>query len=373
MPDQYRTTSTSPQSFDIERLNEDGAYERNIEIELSPSGNTRKILRAIIVKNTNRPEQRVKIFLFHQRKLPSGQWEDYESINLARIKGGEGVSLDLHSSATYKLYEQLRNIYEVAESNEYGYGTFDLVVGRANEMIRVESSRAAVIRELINAGFTQEIWDALASTNSDLVTRLSLSRLQENRMESLNQFEIMMELETSEGEWQSFFEVNQWIFGYGLKYVFLNNISTQPIYGGRSAQGNGEQRGDFIESTSGENKFTVLVEIKRQDTQIVLNDLNRSGCNKLSVDLLNGVNQIQVNCFSWETYGSRTPENIENLDNKNIFTIRPKSILIIGDTRQLDSLNKRRAFESFRSSLNQPDIVTFDELYNRAKYIVEKE
>ena len=45
MPDQYRTSSTSTQSFDVERLDEDGQYQRDIVLEASPTGSTRKVMR----------------------------------------------------------------------------------------------------------------------------------------------------------------------------------------------------------------------------------------------------------------------------------------------------------------------------------------
>jgi hypothetical protein len=54
----------------------------------------------------------------------------------------------------------------------------------------------------------------------------------------------------------------------------------------------------------------------------------------------------------------------------HISTITPRSILVIGNTGELDDFDKRNAFELLRCNLRNPDIVTFDELYERAKYIV---
>lgn len=46
--------------------------------------------------------------------------------------------------------------------------------------------------------------------------------------------------------------------------------------------------------------------------------------------------------------------------------------MVAGHSNQLDTYEKRKAFELFRQSLNNPEIILFDELLARAKYIVGK-
>jgi Domain of unknown function (DUF4263) len=46
-------------------------------------------------------------------------------------------------------------------------------------------------------------------------------------------------------------------------------------------------------------------------------------------------------------------------------------ILVLGDTAQLTSLDKKHTFELFRQNLLKPEIITFDELLARAQFIVE--
>ena len=51
--------------------------------------------------------------------------------------------------------------------------------------------------------------------------------------------------------------------------------------------------------------------------------------------------------------------------------MNPKGILVIGNTAQfVNNSAARNTFESFRSHLTGIDIVTFDELFERAKFIV---
>ncbi len=180
------------------------------------------------------------------------------------------------------------------------------------------------------------------------------------------------EIKTSGDEaiWQFFFTENQWIFGYGLKYQFLGLITDQPHYGGESVIGTGGQRGDYLMATGADKRFTVLVEIKTPQADLVRNGI-RSGVHSVGIALVDGVSQLQINCQTWETEGSRTDANRELALQNNFYTHEPRAILIIGHTKQLDSLNKKNSFEIFRANLRSPEILTFDELYQRAKYIVE--
>lgn len=49
------------------------------------------------------------------------------------------------------------------------------------------------------------------------------------RKKQLDVFKTLLSGNTSEGEWQNFFEDNPWIFGYGLNYVFLTNLDGEKL------------------------------------------------------------------------------------------------------------------------------------------------
>jgi len=164
---------------------------------------------------------------------------------------------------------------------------------------------------------------------------------------------------------------NQWIFGYGLRYQFLSIQQRQASYGGESYKGTGKQRGEYLAATSAQEKFTVVVEIKKPQTDIFAQHDYRSGVPGFSAEFVAAISQAQVNSRTWDVEGSQRPADRELLEGKRIFTITPLSILVIGSTKQLVNHTRRQSFELFRRCLHNPDILTFDELYERAKYIVE--
>lgn len=195
------------------------------------------------------------------------------------------------------------------------------------------------------------------------------------RREKLTEFKRALTKHSSdEGWWRDFFEQNKWIFGYGLNYEILRQRQSQPTYGGVRVDGRGGQRGDNLMSTTGDLNFTVLVEIKTPATPLLQGTREiRNGAWSLSKDLTDALSQIQANIQAWEKQGSEQPENRDTLEKLSVFTVKPKGIIVIGSLSQLVDRNKRETFQRFRKSIHGIDIITYDELFERAKFIIENE
>lgn len=64
------------------------------------------------------------------------------------------------------------------------------------------------------------------------------------------------------------------------------------------------------------------------------------------------------------------------LTGEQLFLYQPKSFLVIGSLSEFQGehgINEEKysSFELFRRNISAPEIITFDELYQRAKFIVE--
>jgi len=71
---------------------------------------------------------------------------------------------------------------------------------------------------------------------------------------------------------------------------------------------------------------------------------------------------------------SQRSENTRILEKQSTFTVEPKGILIIGNTEELiKNESIVSCFESYRRNVKNPEIITFDELYKRAEFIVKNQ
>ena len=67
-----------------------------------------------------------------------------------------------------------------------------------------------------------------------------------------------------------------------------------------------------------------------------------------------------------------------NPTNESIFLYKPKSYLIIGNLKEFvteHGVNESKfsSFELFRQNINSPEIITYDELYERAKFLLDNQ
>jgi hypothetical protein len=174
--------------------------------------------------------------------------------------------------------------------------------------------------------------------------------------------------------WQHFFKKNEWIFGYGLDYHFLSILQREAHIAAEDVAGRDGSIADFL---LGATNFTVLVEIKKPGTRLFDERRNRAGSWKLSAELIDAVSQILEQKASWQVKAEANASG--NFDDKgNLIaqkTIDPKSILIVGSNSQFSGTEKEsgiklRTFELFRRDSRNLEILTYDELYERAKFVV---
>jgi len=351
-------------------------YVKVIEpITISETKTTRCIFRIGLNSSKSDIDETVDGTLIHQRKSKNDTWEDISESTLSKLKAGEGIKYHFKSEHLKKLYEGLSQMYALANKGiELGERTY--YISDKESVIDIPQERVEVIKSIINKNYGNEVWNELISTDCDLATKLSLGHIQNERTKALNEFENMLINEVNEDDWQKFFSKNEWIFGYGLKYIYLKIYEKQPNYGGTDISGKGAQRGDFLTTTSSNVKFTVLVEIKKANTKLFKYDKisiskYRNGAAQLSEELIGAISQIQINCNSWQKE-SISSSNIERLVSEQIHTINPVGILIIGNSLEYkNDKDARNTFEAFRISVSGIDIITYDELYNRAKFIIE--
>ena len=333
---------------------------------LEENNTTRKVAYTKIVDNPNDKEAYVHCTIIHERKSTKGEWEPVESINLTRLKSGEGVKLDLRAAATKVLRMALETSSAIGK-NGPPKGSQSLVVGPEDEIVYVRGREREYIKKLIDNNFGEDIWKQLVKSNPDLATTLSLAHIQATRKAALTEFENALTQEYDEKYWQKFLSKNDWIFGYGLSYYCLTMVGEQILVGGKDVLNHNGQLVDFLAASKGHVSYVVLVEIKKPST-VLLGKSCRNRAFPISSDLAEAVAQIQGYIDTWGT--NSTKERYVYEQENCLTTAKPKGILVIGDTSELDCSDKKRSFELFRKGLNQIDIITYDELLKRAQLIV---
>ena len=335
---------------------------------------TRRIVRAELVVNKKDATKPVKITVLHQRRHTSKEvWQDVESFNQATMKAGQEVRMSFSCSQTYELYEILSHLHTLTSKGlPAGGKTFEVVDKDEATIVRDQKARRTLDTLIAEQG--DDLWAILDDLKPGLLQAVALRKMYDDRKKSVEKFrEKIVDPSTKEIQWQKFFEQNEWIFGHGLDYRYLNTLQPQANLGGTELDGKGAVRGDFLMATKAQVGFTVLVDIKTPSTPLLGTEQYRNKAWSLGKELVGGMAQVQAQCSLWADEGARQPNNQERLLTQGIFTCEPQGILIIGDTAQLQGdPDKRNTFERFRRSLHNPHIITFDELLQRAEFMVSQ-
>jgi len=179
--------------------------------------------------------------------------------------------------------------------------------------------------------------------------------------------------------WHHFLKKHDWILGLNADIRFIIEFLDEQQVGTTNSKGQDSPQVDLL----GINDFTVLVELKHSNTLIFKKTKakGRALTWDLTTDFIEGISQCLAQKFESEkAFDQKVIINNEGneLNKSQVRSVDPKSILLIGNKRNefpIDKFNhiniiKNDTLERFRRNNRNIDVLTYDELFERAYHIV---
>jgi hypothetical protein len=313
-------------------------------------------------------------------------FEDCRGVFVLSIQGFSAAADKPHNASFAfigdeigKLTEFLKHIQAFAFENDQGVNITDKelrkIIVSGKQVSQLLKENPDVLAEVLRSDVTKEDIVAIGYRKKQLDT---FSKL----LEDPAYFDSLKEMKKcgSEALWQRFFEKNTWIFGYGLGFLFLSSLDNkklEQVVQGHSIVNHGK-RVDALMKTRGIISNLCFIEIKTHTTALLSNKPYRAGCWAPSDELAGAVAQVQGTVHSAvETIGAKLTLKDDNgaPTGEEAFNYQPRSFLVIGSLNEFVDENgvnadKYRSFELYRKNTVWPEIITFDELYERARYVV---
>lgn len=268
----------------------------------------------------------------------------------------------------------------------------DLDVG--DKAFRMLEAKDADIVEVLRGRSRSEVVPLMQAALESPLTEAEIATLS-GRKEQLAEFCRLLHEEkyiektaeelarTVEAVWQEFFERAPWIFGYGLDFVShaaMDEGKLERITVGNNIWAGGGKRSDAIMRTRARISTLLFCEIKRHDTKLLERTPYREpDIYAPSKELVGGTAQLQKTVrkafrimagqIKQHTHQDGTPTGLE------FSTTKPRQVLVIGSLAEFRTSNRingeqMESFELYRKSHSDVEVITFDELYERARYIV---
>lgn len=176
--------------------------------------------------------------------------------------------------------------------------------------------------------------------------------------------------------WHHFFKENDWIIGLNTDIKFIRDFLSEQKIGVENSKGKGSPKLDLL----GLSYFTTLIELKTSNTKI-FKTTKSSNSRTNTWDFTSEFIEAYSQTLSQRTEINKNKEIIGEdgikIDTEIYRILDPKSVLIIGNRnlefphdRSLESSIKTDCFERFRRDIRNVEIITFDELFERAYHIV---
>lgn len=187
-----------------------------------------------------------------------------------------------------------------------------------------------------------------------------------------------------EAVWHHFLKEHDWLLGLNVDIKFIRDFIHQVDLGISNTKGTGSPKGDIL----GISDYTTLIELKTASTPIFKlekksGDGSRANTWAFTSDFINGISQCLGQKFEWDV--NHLDKKIIDSNNKIIDqnkskTLDTKTVFIIGNRQQEfphdsnpDSILKSETFERFRRNSRNIDVITYDELFERAYQIIFEE
>ena len=284
--------------------------------------------------------------------------KDFEQIRLSVNRVGsllQSASRSVRGAEIHNILTESMGIEPIVPS-----------IGR--KLIRKEFVEKAQGRESIPSEYHSRFLKIMHDNASDLIKSApeEITNMK-NRIELIKfqylieEYEKMMKENKTEETWQKFLARHQFILSLAFGSP-ITMIKDQAYVGGQKVHGDGGKITDYLVM----NNLTsnaAIIEIKRPNTPIISNKEYRRGVYTPSSEIYKAVSQVIDQRYQFQKDFLNLRHSSESEDDGERYDFESYAVrccVIAGVMPK--GKNQKKSFELFRYSLNNVEIVTYDEL-----------
>jgi hypothetical protein len=315
---------------------------------------TRQILRSRIINNARMPENSLSIDLIHEKKGDDGTWNSSYQ-DLRKLKEGESVRIQLDSSQTKQLHENL-GIHQKASEGGVGNGKRYIISGVSDiaNIAIADTANKKALAEKILAEISEKDASDIILSNKKFMTAF-FSSLPQIKIEVLENLKRQLETKLSGNEMtvQNWIDENRKIrcLVFGLEFVdYKREVSF------------GNSRFDLLMEQTGE--YHVIIELKSPSAELFDVVIKKTTHGEkaeyiISKDLAEAIPQIIKNFGEYERENEVTFKK-NGVKKKEV----SKGIIVIGRSKKDDPI-WQEYYNNLCHRLSGIEILTYDHLLSK--------
>lgn len=321
---------------------------------------TRQILRSRIINNSKIPENSLCIDLIHERKNKDGTW-DTSFTDLRKLKEGESIRIQLDSTQTKSLYENISEHYEISKSG-VGNGKRFIISGvkDVDNIIFADTSNKKVLAEKILSEVSDNEAQDIILSDKKLIKGFfsSLPQIRLSILENLKK-QLSSKLTGNEKDIQNWIDENKKIrcMIFGLEFIdYKREISF------------GNSRFDVLTEQSGLEH--IIIEMKSPSAE-VFDKIKKTTSNGVKEDYIISSGLAEAIPQVIKYFDEYSRENDETFKKNGVLKKKvSKAIIVIGRNKKDDSIWQEN-FNRLRHRLSGIEILTYDHLIEKMSNQIE--
>jgi hypothetical protein len=347
-------------------------------VVLRQTGTTRLVFKPELVNNQQDGAKPLKGVLVHQRKKSADEWEDIESINLATLKAGEGVKLDLNCDELDRLLGADGLLYDLHKLGRIPRWT--TVVKAADRPGAVSFTPEMVetaVETLGTAHFGRVVRWATESSNTvqliDQLERLDIKTLQQlNAAVGVSTLKAALDLwrrnqgNADEEFWQRSLQEQAFVLAQAFSFPLMI-LKGKAYVGGKGVENSGANLLDYLCRLQ-LTPNVVLIEIKTPATTLLGREY-RGGIYNVDTELSGAVMQVT----DYKDSLLKEHAHLQRNSSARYEAFNPQCLVVAGNTTEFaGDADRVKSFELFRNGLKDVTVITYDELFRKVANMVER-
>ena len=297
-----------------------------------------------------------------RRESNNDSWIPDKAIDIRDLGKNETINIELNTEAINKLYSAIQKLANILKERGVEYGTNQYAVVDPDSVVITDKNKVVYIKKLLKQGCSKEIWDNLVESDPSLATKLSYSRIQNEKQQTVKELESRLQLDNKfhetkgEESWQSWIYKNNWLFGVNYKKpiekVKININGIMP---------------DFLFPTI--DGFVDILEIKLPDDDVIVPSKNHRGSWEWTKTTNTAIGQVVNYLGEIDRLRFEIEKAVKERYGYDISLLKPRACILIGDSSSWKQ-NKKEGLRKMNHALHGIEVLTYKDLMDRGKQTV---
>lgn len=291
-----------------------------------------------------------------RRESPNDEWVPDEAIDIRTLGKKESFNVVLNTEAVKNLYTAIERLAGILRERGVEYGENTYAVVDPETVIITDENKTQYVKKVLDAGYNEEVWAALADSNPTLVTKLSFAQVQSKKREIIDRLVTRLQTggysETSgSNSWQRWIYDHNWLFGVNyeapIEKAKINLTGIMPDY--------------LFPTLDG---FVDILEIKLPEDEVLLLDSSHPGSWRWSAEANKALGQVVNYLGGIDRLRFEIERNVRAVYGREICLLKPRAYILIGDSKNWTS-DKKEGLRKMSHALHGIEVITYNDLLNR--------